>query len=345
MATRHFLPEWRPQQAVLLTWPHGNSDWRPWLGQADKTYASMTEAISLYETCIILAYDADHELHIRQQLLASKTRSEQVRFIQLKTNDTWIRDYGPLTVREDDNWLLIDFAFNGWGGKYEAELDDAVTRHLHEQQLFGPIPLARANMIMEGGSLETDGHDTILTTSQCLLHPGRNPGMDRQQLEQAMHEHLGAERILWLDHGELQGDDTDGHVDTLARFCSPDTIAYVACSDDGDSHFSSLQAMAKQLQAFRDHQGQPYNLVPLPLPAAITDEQGNRLPATYANFLIINNAVIVPVYEVAEDDAALRQLELCFPGRTLLPVPARVLVHQYGSVHCATMQLPAGVVA
>jgi agmatine deiminase len=198
--------------------------------------------------------------------------------------------------------------------------------------------------VLEGGSIESDGRGTLLTTSECLLTPSRNPTLDRTAIEQLLSEVLGADRILWLNHGYLAGDDTDSHIDTLARFCAPDHICYVACPDVADEHYSALAAMEEELQEFRQADGSPYRLTALPWPDAIHDDEGHRLPATYANFLIINDAVLLPVYGVAQDDEAIAIMTGIFPDRQIVPINCRALIHQHGSLHCVTMQIPAGVV-
>jgi agmatine/peptidylarginine deiminase len=238
---------------------------------------------------------------------------------------------------------LHDFTFDGWGGKYPAALDNRVSRSLFDGGIFDNVEFLQQQLVLEGGSIDTDGRGSLLSTTRCLLESGRNPGYDRTRLEACLRELLGVERVLWLRHGELAGDDTDAHVDMLARFCSPGTIAYSSCNDPQDEHFAPLAAMERELQAFRTREGRPYELVPLPLPRPVLDESGRRLPASYANFLIINGAVLVPVYADPADAVALAALAGCFPGRRVEPLNCLPLIQQNGSLHCATMQLPMGV--
>jgi agmatine deiminase len=238
----------------------------------------------------------------------------------------------------------LDFVFNGWGGKFPAELDNGVTRRLHEHGAYGDACFETIEFVLEGGAIDTDGAGTLLTTSQCLLTSTRNGGLTQRQIEEMLLSALGLDRVLWLNHGYLAGDDTDSHVDTLARFCDASTIAYVKCSNPDDEHYESLGAMEAELTALRTADGLPYRLVPLPLPTACFDEHGARLPATYANFLIINGAVLAPVYGVPEDAEALTRLTNCFPDRKIVDVPCRTLIEQHGSLHCVTMQIPKGVV-
>lgn len=259
-------------------------------------------------------------------------------------NDTWARDHGPIAVQSADGLQLLDFKFNAWGGKFPWEKDNALNRHLANAGSFGGTPLIEVDFVLEGGSIESDGEGTLLTTSECLLTPTRNPAMDRSDIEDLLAETLGADRILWLNHGYLAGDDTDSHVDTLARFCAPDHICYVACPDETDEHYGALAAMREELQQFRQRDGSPYRLTALPWPDAIYDEDGERLPATYANFLVINGAVLLPIYGVAQDEEAISTLQGLFPDREVIAINCRPLIGQHGSLHCVTMQIPAGAV-
>ncbi|MDD5274144.1 MAG: agmatine deiminase family protein, partial [Methylovulum sp.] len=235
---------------------------------------------------------------------------------------------------------LLNFIFNGWGEKYPHGYDNALNHTLLNYPLFQAAPHQDVGFILEGGSVESDGLGTLMTTRQCLLNPNRNQGLSQADIEQQLQQHFGVGRVLWLDQPNLSGDDTDAHIDTLARFCTADTIAYTSCDDETDPHYPSLQNMAGQLQALRTATGEPYQLIALPMPKPIYDEEGQQLPANYANFLIINQAVMVPVYDDPNDAIALQRLAACFPEHTLIPTPCRPLVHQYGSLHCMTMQFP-----
>jgi agmatine deiminase len=261
----------------------------------------------------------------------------------LPTNDTWARDFGPITVFQDGAPLLLDYGFNGWGLKFRACYDNQVTARLQASGAFGNSPREVPGLVLEGGSLESDGAGTLLTTSACLLEANRNPHLDRTQLEQQLRQQLGADRVLWLEHGYLAGDDTDCHVDTLARLAPGDCIIYQSCDDPADEHFTELTAMAAELAALRTRAGLPFTLLPLPWPKACYADDGHRLPATYANFLILNGAVLVPVYNSTRDESALSVLSRAFPDRQIIAVPCRPLIEQHGSLHCITMQLPQGV--
>ena len=253
-----------------------------------------------------------------------------------------MRDTVFLSVEKEGSITHLNFLFNGWGEKYQHQNDNNLNHKLLNAKPFKGKAHKDIDFILEGGSVESDGIETILTTKQCLLNPNRNKGLTQQQIEQQLLENLGAKRILWLDQENLSGDDTDAHIDTLARFCSANTIAYTSCKDTDDLHYTNLKYMERQLQDFRNPAGDPYHLVALPLPKPIFDGDGQQLPANYANFLIINHAVLVPTYGDAMDDIALKRLGECFPQHEIIAIPCKPLVHQYGSLHCMTMQFPAG---
>ncbi len=327
----------------MLTWPHAHGDWREHLSEVEPVFAQIACIISRYERLIISAYDAGHQQHVRDLLRASNANMQRIRLYPVPSNDTWARDHGPITVLRGGKPRLLDFIFNGWGGKFEAGLDNQVTRRLHELGAFGATPLETIPFVLEGGSIETDGAGALLTTARCLLSKTRNSGLSRLDVEARLREWLGVERVLWLEHGHLAGDDTDAHIDTLARFCSTDTICYVACDDNRDEHYAELKFMEQELRHLRKSDGNPYQLVPLPWPRAKYDENGRRMPATYANFLIINGAVLVPTYDDPGDSVALERIRQCFPEREIVGVSCSPLILQHGSLHCVSMQLPAGV--
>lgn len=342
--TFRLLPEWAPQCGVMLTWPAPHTDWLDILDAAESSYVEIACAIALRETCVITCIDATHQNRILARLRLRGANEVNLRFVHAPYDDTWVRDYGPITVSDDRSLQLRDFGFNGWGQKFSAHNDDALTRKLTADGLFR-VPTSTIDMFLEGGSIETDGRGTLLTTSACLLSQFRNPHLDRAATERVLKQTLGIERVLWLEHGHLAGDDTDSHIDTLARFCDARTICYVACDDHQDEHYDDLAAMADELRALRDPDGNPYTLVPLPWPAGKYAADGHRLPASYANFLIINGAVLVPTYRDNADPDVLATLARCFPGRQVVGIDCLPLIHQHGSLHCVTMQLPQGVLA
>jgi agmatine deiminase len=342
---RYYLPpEWADQSAVMLTWPHSHGDWASRLAMVEPTFDAIAREISKRQKVLIVCYDSKHRAHIEQRLRTAGADLARVVLHVIPSNDTWARDHGPITVTCSGEPLLLDFGFNGWGGKYGHAADNLISRKLYQLETFGDTPMQTVEMILEGGSIEVDGAGTLLTTEQCLLTPTRNPNMSREKIEAELKELLGLKRVLWLRHGHLEGDDTDSHIDTIARYCDARTIAYVSCDDPNDSHYADLKEMERELQSFVAADGQPYRLVALPWPKARHDEDGRRLPATYANFLIINGAVLVPTYQDPADAIALERLRDCFPGREIVAVDCLPLVYQYGSLHCVTMQIPKGVV-
>lgn len=341
--TTSLIPEWAKQSAVLLAWPYAGGDFSPWLDAVEATYAHIAREVVRRERLIILCRDEAHQRHVEARLAQDTVEAGQVRFVCQPYNDVWVRDSAPLSVRGSEGVHLLNFRFNGWGGKYECLDDSLLAERLHLSGALGASLLEPVDFVLEGGSVEADGLGTIMTTRRCLLNPNRNPELSKVQIETCLRERLGADQVLWLEHGHAEGDDTDAHIDTLARFCSGDTIAYTACDQPEDPLYPEFRQMAEQLQTFASLEGRPYRLVALPMPAPIRDEEGNRLPATYANFLIINDAVLVPIYNDPADVVALQRLADCFPDREIIPIDCVSLIHQYGSLHCMTMQFPAEI--
>lgn len=341
-----FLPaEWHGQEFVQLTWPHRQTDWAYVYDEVVECYCNMAREISLREPLLIVAQHPDE---VRQTLSAHNIEARNITIIGCRTNDTWARDHGFITCIEGSKRLLLDFQFNAWGMKFASNHDNQINANLRDSGCIEGEYVNCLDFVLEGGSIESDGEGTILTTSSCLLAPNRNDVLNRAEIEIQLCRYFNAERILWLDHSWLAGDDTDGHVDTVARFCNPTTIAYIQCTDKADVHYEEMAAMERELQALSTKDGKPYTLIPLPFPDAIydeedEDEEGNplRLPATYANFLIINSAVLCPTYGQPENDAkALEQLRLAFPDREIVGIDCQVLIRQHGSLHCCTMQYP-----
>jgi len=328
--------EWEPQSAVLIAWPHQTGDFTNRLESVEDTYIFIAKTITQYQKLIIVCYDDSHELRVKSLLADTKNLS----YILAAVNDIWVRDTVFLTVENEGEAHLVNFSFNGWGNKYPHHEDNALNHKLMAHHPFKDHNHIDTDFILEGGSIESDGNGTLMTTRQCLLNPNRNKGFDQIGIERQLSQYLGVTRTLWIDQDNLAGDDTDAHIDTLARFCSPTAIAYTSCEDAQDHHYLGLKRMEAQLQALRTSNNKPYDLIALPLPKPIYDEEGQRLPANYANFLIINHAVMVPVYDDPKDTVALERLADCFPDRKIIPTPCRPLVHQYGSLHCMTMQFP-----
>lgn len=337
------LPEWAPQDAIQLAWPHANSDWQPWLTEAESLYGQLVRQISQYQA-VLIACDPILDLaHITSTLQNAGANLDNVYLYSVPTNDTWARDHGPIGCQRDGKPVLLDFVFNGWGHKFEAHNDNLINKALEQQNAY-ICPVIDQTLVLEGGSLDIDGQGTLLTTTECLLNPNRNPQLSQQQIEQQLVDLFGLSQIIWLSDGHLEGDDTDAHIDTLARFCDANTIAYVHCDDEQDVHYSSLKAMERQLRDAKSSSGQPYRLVALPWPKARYNTEGRRLPLTYANFLITNQQVLVPVYGEKTDQQAIDTLQSVFTDREVVGLDCSVLVEQYGSLHCITMQLPQGTV-
>jgi len=327
--------EWAEQQFVQLTWPHAGTDWAYMLDEVNECFVNIALEIIKHENLLIVCVDTDEV----EQLLGDADLSK-ITFVEMPTNDTWARDHGAITVFVDGKPVIYDFAFNGWGKKFKFNLDNQITNKLFEKGIFGENVRYRncLDFVLEGGSIESDGEGTLLTTSECLLSDNRN-NKTKEEIETKLKEFFGLKQVLWLNYGFLIGDDTDSHVDTLARFCSPDTITYVQCDDISDKHYCDLFLMEKELKEFRTLAGKPYKLIPLPMATSVF-EDGGRLPATYANFLIINGAVLMPTYNSTRDEIAKQQLQKAFPDREIVGINCIALIKQHGSLHCVTMQYP-----
>ena len=335
-----FPAEWHPQSAVQLTWPHQGTDWATVLDEVVPCFVTIAKEIMKHETLLVVCQDKDE---VRWQL--GNVDESRIIFREIPSNDTWARDHGGITVFDDGIPKVYDFVFNGWGMKFAANHDNLITCRLYKSNTFAEN-VEVVNMqpfVLEGGSIESDGQGTILATIECLSSVNRNEYLNQAQLEYHLKDLLGAERILWLENGYLAGDDTDSHIDTLARFCNEDTIAYVQCQDQSDEHFDELKAMENELKTFRTLTGQPYRLIPLPMADKIV-WNGERLPATYANFLIINGAVLVPFYRSTKDEMVREILRQVFSDREIVGIDCLPLIKQHGSLHCVTMQYPEGII-
>ena len=330
---KRMIAEWEPQQALLLSFPHKNSDWADDLNKALSPFVKIALAAAYSQRVIIIC---DNKEKIADMFCSTNN----MEFVEIPTNDTWIRDYGYITIEEDGVTKLLDFDFNAWGGKFEYALDNALNGMLYNRGLMGEVPLEAIGFTLEGGSIESDGAGTILTTTECLCNANRNGGLTKMQIEAKLKEYLGAKRVLWLDHGFLIGDDTDSHIDTLARFVAKDTIMYVKCNNESDEHYEALKAMEAQLQSFRQETGEPYKLIALPMSDPKFDGEGNRLPATYANFLITNGTILYPTYKERVKDRAVGEIfKEFFPDKEIIGIDCMKLIEQGGSLHCSTMQV------
>jgi agmatine/peptidylarginine deiminase len=332
--------EWEAQGAVLIAWPHAHTDWAYMLDDITECYVNIIKAIVPRAKVLIVGPDLS-EAKLRLHHLPQS----QLIFVDVNTNDTWARDYGPITVVDGDSHVLLDFQFNGWGLKFASCYDNLVTMALYKRNAIRGLYENHRGFVFEGGSIESDGEGTLLTTAECLLSPNRNAEMTESQIESYLKDVLGATRVLWLHHGALAGDDTDSHIDTLARLAPNHTIVYTATNRTDDEHYAELQTMKSEIASFTTASGKAYNLVELPLPEAIYDENGDRLPATYANYLVLNGALLMPTYEQPKyDSVAAAELRKAFPDYEIIPVDCRALIRQHGSLHCATMQLPIEII-
>jgi agmatine/peptidylarginine deiminase len=307
--------EFEEQSFIQIIFPHKQSDWIEYLEEAEQNFVAIIEAIRVFESCLIIC---ENILHVKSFF----SNHHNLHFIHYQTDDTWARDCSTISVIEDRQIKLLDFTFNGWGGKFDASRDNAMS---------SAISICKSiDFVLEGGAIESNGEGVILTTSQCLKNPNRNPNFNVDEiLKKALH----VEEIIYLEHGYLAGDDTDSHIDTLARFISKDTIMYLTCKNKDDEHYEALHAMQKELEKT------PYTLIALPMTEPIY-YKGERLPATYANFLMINGAILVPTYNDIHDDEALEVFKKSFPDREIIPIDCSVLIRQHGSLHCVTMHYP-----
>lgn len=331
---RYFPAEFELQSFVQLIFPHPLSDWSAYLEEARHCFVTIATSVARYQPCLIVCDDVD-------VVKGYFTSYDNLIFIPYQSDDTWARDCSALSVidEDEDEALLLDFTFTGWGGKFDATRDNAMSESI--KNVYG-ARMEKINLILEGGGVESNGAGSLLTTAQCLLNPNRNPHLTKTQTEALLKKEFGVEQILWLYHGYLAGDDTDSHIDTLARFIDTDTIMYVKCNDESDEHYNELKKMEEELQSLRDLDGEPFRLIALPMTQPHFYD-GERLPATYANFLIINDAVLLPIYNDVHDAEAIAICERAFRGRNIIPIDCSVLIRQHGSLHCVTMQFPEDV--
>lgn len=324
--------EWEEQEFVQLVFPHKETDWEEYLDDAITTFVNIAKAIAKYQKVLIVAKDLAYV-----KSLFDKKRN--MSFVRLDSNDSWSRDFGGITVEQDGKMFVLDFKYNAWGKKFAYDKDNKITQKLKLKGVLKEYGHQSINFVLEGGAIESTGDGILMTTTECLTEKNRNPRLSQKQIEQSLMQFFGLKKVLWLDHGYLAGDDTDSHIDTLARFVSNDTIMYQACDDKNDEHYEALQKMEEQLKKFKMLNGRSFNLIALPWPEAKYDGE-DRLPATYANFLIINKAVLVPTYNDKNDAKALDVFKKVFPKRDIIGINCSTLIRQHGSLHCVTMQYP-----
>ncbi len=340
--TNRLPAEWEPQAGVLLAWPHAQTDWADRRAETESAYVALVAAITRFEPAVICVASPAVRERATALLRASAINLDQCRFVEIEYDDTWLRDSGPISLINSNGFVLADFRFTGWGGKFAASRDDCLIGGLFARGLFSSAEHHRVDWALEGGAIESDGAGALLTTWRCLHQ--RHPEQSREQMDRIFAEHLATERVIWLEHGYLQGDDTDAHIDTLARFAPDDAIVFQACDDEADPHHAELARMRDELATLRTARGTPYRLFPLPWARPIVDD-GRRLAASYANYLVVDGAVLVPAYADPADAEAASVIGAAHPGREIVQVPCRALIWQNGSLHCVTMQLPRSVLA
>lgn len=337
----YFMPaEWEPHEATWITWPHNEANWPGKFEPIPDIFAQMVEALSRGEKVHLLIQNDAIEAQARETLARRRTVHQNVFFHRIPTNLGWTRDCGCIFLVNEDpmqRLLALDWEFNAWGGKYPPyDLDNAVARRMAE--ILG-LAVVSPGMVLEGGSIEVNGAGMLLTTESVLLNPNRNPGLSREQIEERLKANLGVRQIVWLGDG-IAGDDTDGHVDDLTRFVSEDTVVTVVEPDPADENHAPLRDNLERLRGVKTPVGIPLNIIELPMPDPVVYE-GQRLPASYANFYIGNSAVLVPVYDCPEKDArAIDILTRCFPDRVIAAIPSADLIWGLGSFHCLTQQQP-----
>lgn len=325
--------EWEMHSGTWLVWPHNLDTWPNSLGEVEQIYVKMVEIISGNEQVNILVNDQEAKNHVLDKL---KPLSENVFTFLVETYDSWIRDYGPIFVVNNDELAAIDWKFNAWGGKYEPwPLDDDVPTHIAS---ILNVPVYQPGIVLEGGSIDVNGLGTCLTTESCLLNPNRNPQLKKEEIEDHLKNYLGLSHIIWLKGG-IHGDDTDGHIDGIARFVNANTIVCCLEEDSNDENYAILMENYTRLLNATDLDGKRLNIVPLPMPARVDGD--NRLPASYANFYITNDSVLVPTFNDPNDKRTLRILQGLFPKKDVVGIYSKALVEGFGAFHCLTQQQPS----
>ena len=327
---KRFIAEFEEQSFTQIIFPHAKSDWIDYLEEAEETFANIINAIIRYQKCLVVC---DNVESVKSRFAPH----ENLFFVEYETNDTWARDCSVLCVEDGSDIKLLDFTFTGWGGKFEASKDNAMSQTIAHRY---SKKLTTIDLILEGGGVESNGMETILTTSECMLNKNRNAHLEKEEMTKILQEEFGMSRILYLNHGYLAGDDTDSHVDTLARFVDERSIMYVKCNDENDEHYKELKLMEEELQTFAKEYD--FRLIALPMSDACYFEE-ERLPATYANFLFVNGAVLVPTYGVKQDEEALEIFRKTFPDKDIVGINCFSLIKQHGSLHCVTMNFAKGV--
>jgi agmatine/peptidylarginine deiminase len=327
---KRLIAEFEKQSFTQIIFPHAATDWSDYLNEAQNCFIDIINTIIKYQKCLVICYDINE---VKKNFIAN----DNLFFIAYETNDTWARDCSALCVRDTQETKLLDFTFNAWGEKFEALKDNKMNKSI--AKCYNK-EMQTIDFVLEGGAVESNGVDTLLTTAACMLNKNRNAHLNTVTITEKLREYFGAEHILYLNHGYLAGDDTDSHIDTLARFINANTIMYVQCKDETDEHYKQLKLMEEELQMIAQEQN--LKLIALPMAQAIYFEQ-ERLPATYANFLFVNDAVLVPTYNVAQDEEAINIFKKTFPNRDVIGIDCSVLIRQHGSLHCVSMNFSSDI--
>jgi agmatine/peptidylarginine deiminase len=338
---RRLPAEWEHQDAIMLAWPHRANGWVGDMAGVDTVFVELIRAITTRQRVLLVCKDEALRQHAVALLQNANVVMDNCIIKIAATNDVWMRDVGPIGIIENGKLKLLDFRFNAWGGKYSSSDDDQINARLQQQDVFN-CEMQSLPLILEGGSIESNGKGTLLTTKSCLLSDTRNSCYDEHRLEELLKHFLGVETVQWLEHGHIEGDDTDGHIDTLARFCPNDVIAYASCNNQKDVNYAELSAMETELKALKKSDGEPYTLVAFPIPSPKTGIEGQALACTYVNFMIINGAILCPLYDDPMDQLAMTQLQNIFPDHEIIGINALPVVEQCGSFHCLCMQLTQG---
>lgn len=341
---KKFYAEWEKQDAILLSFPHKDSDWNPYLGEVSLLYCKIIVEILKVESCILVCKNKieteNFIINYFSKNTLDKSLLKRLYCVTLPSNDTWARDFGGITIKKGKKNCVLDYGFNGWGLKFASNFDNQITQSLGDLGVFSH---KTKKLILEGGSIDGNGDGILLTNTQCLLEKNRNPFYDKKEIEKILKKDLGIKKILWLNSGYLSGDDTDSHIDTLARFVDKNTIVYVQCNDINDEHFEALDKMEAEIKTLRNTNNKPFKCIPLPFVSA-KYYGGERLPATYANFLFINGAILLPIYNDANDNVAIKILQESCPKHKIIPIDCSILIRQHGSLHCITMQFPKNTI-
>ena len=328
---KRLIAEFEKQTFTQIIFPHKKTDWCEYLQEAEDNFIAIINAVIKYQKCLVICANKPYVESLFE-------KNKNLFFVEYEGDDTWARDCSALSLEVDDKVKLLDFTFNAWGSKFEASKDNGMTKTISKCY---EADVESIDFILEGGGVESNGVGTILTTSTCLLNKNRNKNLTEKQITKKLKDIFGATDILYLNYGYLAGDDTDSHIDTLARFVDKTTIMYVTCDDKNDEHYSELKLMEGELKGIAKEKN--YKLISLPMSSAIYFED-ERLPATYANFLFVNGAILVPTYDVKEDEIALKIFRESFKDKDIIPINCSTLIKQHGSLHCVTMNFASELI-